>query len=55
LEQSYFIVRHMVRIDRSRAGFLNAVQPIQQRVDDAVSLAQQMANGELGNYVRFTA
>ena len=39
---------HGAELTAAGQVFLNTVQPIQQRVDDAVSLAQQMANGELG-------
>lgn len=34
--------------DRSWACLLNAIQPVQQRVEDAANLVKQVANGEVG-------
>ncbi|WP_130803387.1 LysR family transcriptional regulator [Acinetobacter ihumii] len=44
----FFRSAHGADLTPAGEAFLNAVQSIQQRVDDAVNLAQQVANGELG-------
>ncbi|WP_436327480.1 multidrug efflux pump transcriptional activator SxtR [Acinetobacter baumannii] len=39
---------HGVELTEAGLAFLNAIQPVQQRVEDAANLVKQVANGEVG-------